>query len=459
MSKRDSKVYVLDTSVLIHDPTSIKQLGDNRIIIPISVLSELDGLKKREGNVGMSAREAISLIESLTNNDLNPATLRQGVRLDTGGLLSFDLCQKEEDWSLLPSGLERNMDAYVLLAAKKATSLNGGNAEVVLLSQDLNLRVIARSLGIKAEGFRRDRLITNLDEMYSGRRVINLSRNYAGLITQMYARDGLEAKTLEPFVGAPLNPHECLEVTVEHEKYTMGVHQRGIVRAIKGELPTSERLSLAFKTPEQAMAYHLATSQDVQLATFSGKTGSGKTFISLLAAHILTRHQDNRRIIVFRPNIELGPKLGLLPGDINDKFSPWIRPVVEIMRKIYLSMGYQAAESERLVRELINAGFLEINPITHIRGCTFDNAVIMIDEGQNLTPHEIRSAITRAGENTTIFITGDPSQVDNRFLDSRNNGLVFVTERFRGDQNFAHLTFTKSVRSPLAEKAAVLLNM
>ena len=456
MSKKSErpKVYVLDTSALIHDPRTVNRLGDNTVIIPISVLSELDKLKVKDGNLGFNAREAIAVVEKLTGNGFSPGDIAHGVRTNAGGRLLFDL--KDSSWTQVPDGLERKNDTRILIAAKNAHDKFPGS-EVIILSQDVNLRVISRSCGIKAEDYRNDRMVEDVDNLYSGRVVATLPPEQAGYLQTLYHERRLPVKAISCFLPErELYPNECVEL-VAGDNYAVGVHEKGFVRVIPmgktGEKEVNCPVSL--RTPEQYMGYHLVQKSRLELNTLVGKTGSGKTFLALMAAYIQTRTDDAKRIMVFRPHVELGPEFGILPGDINEKFAPWARPVRENMLKIISLVNNVSRDQAGIsLTELIRNGYLEINPISHIRGCTFDDAVIVIDEGQNLTPHEMRSTITRAGEGTRIMITGDPTQIDNRFLDSRNNGLVFVTERFKDDDEFGHLTYFKSVRSRLAEKAA-----
>ncbi len=458
--RKEQKVFVLDTSAMIYQPMIVERLGDNIIIIPMSDLNELDGLKKQDGNVGYSAREAIACIEELTNNDLNPNSIVHGVSTKSGGTLFFDFI-KPDEWGLLPDGIERNNDARVILAAIKARKKNP-NRQVFVLSQDSNLRVITRTCGIKAEGYQNDTMITNLNEFYSGRRDITVPTPSTELLKEMKEKNRITVSGLGEFIPKPaLFPNQCVTISLGGH-FACGIHHQGEIKLISdgnGHLlyghPNGK---IPLKNNEQRLAYGLASSQEVELATFSGRTGSGKTFLALLGAYASTRDVDEFRIMVFRPHIDLGPALGMLPGGVEEKFSPWMRPVIENMVKIVKAYTNTSTDQARAtIQGYLNHDFLEIKPISHIRGCTFDNAVIVIDEGQNLTPHEMRSTVTRAGENSRIFVTGDPTQIDNRFLDSRNNGLVFLTERFKGDPSFGHLTFERSVRSKLSEKAAELL--
>lgn len=459
MSKKvdEQKVYVLDTSALIHDPRTVNRLGNNIVIIPVSVLSELDKLKTKDGNLGFNAREAIAVVEKLTGNGFTPNDIAHGVRTETGGRLLFDL--KDSDWTQVPDGLERKNDTRILISAKNGRGKFPGK-EVIILSQDVNLRVISRSCGIKAEDYRNDRMVEDVDHLYSGRVTAKLPSEQAGYLQTLYHEKRLPVSAIADFLPErELYPNECVEI-VAGDNFAVSIHERGFVRVIPmaktGEKDINCPISL--RNHEQYMGFHLVQKSRLDLNTLVGKTGSGKTFLALMAAYLQTRTDDMKRIMIFRPHVEMGPEFGILPGDINEKFAPWARPVRENMLKIIsLVNNVTREQAGTILNDLIRDGFLEINPISHIRGCTFDNAVIVIDEGQNLTPHEMRSTITRAGEGSRIMITGDPTQIDNRFLDSRNNGLVFVTERFKDDEDFGHLTYFKSVRSRLAEKAALRL--
>lgn len=457
----DVNVYVLDTSTIIHLPQIFDRLGDNIIITPISDLMELDGLKRHEGNVGFAAREAISCIEKLTNHDLNPSAIKNGVRTEGGGLLFFDYV-KIADWDLIPNDIERNNDARVIIAAKKA-HIQYPNHKVVILSEDSNLRVVARTCWIQAEGYRRDTLINNIDNLYSGVEKIDIPNPSGDLKNRVLQQLKVSVDEIVDFAPKKmLYPNQCVEITIEG-RFVLGILEGKDVRILpldyRGVSTMNQSMpKIILKNNEQKLGYNLMLNPTLDLITFSGTPGSGKTFLALMAAYVQSREDDSKRIMVFRPHVDLGPEFGILPGGINEKFAPWVRPIIENLNKIAQMLhGYSIFNARTHIEDMIHHGMLEINPISHIRGCTFDDAYIVIDEGQNLTPHEMRSTVTRAGANSRIFITGDPTQVDNRFLDSRNNGLVFLTERFKGDANFGHLTFRRSVRSSLAERASNLL--
>jgi PhoH-like ATPase len=453
--KKKDKVYVLDTSVLVNDPNVIMHLGDNRIILPVTVLAELDKLKTREGNAGFSAREASKVIEALTNDGRKPEELRRGIPTSTGGTLMFSF-PKEEDWGLLPLGFERNNDSQIVLAGLRAKK-DYSKSQVIVLSSDTNLRINARLSGVEAEDYHRDRAITDISKLYTGRRLVKLPVGYEGLLQQMNLGEGLHVNSIKEFGGEDLLPNQVVELSVG-DKYTCGIHKGGLIHGINKKVPDFQ-FKLVFKNPEQCAAYNLAVNPENELVSFSGTTGSGKTFIALLCAYISTYNDDDKSILVFRPNIELGKEIGFLPGDLTEKFAPWIRPIIDNMvRIIMMKNSCTKVEAIGVVLNLISSKSLVIQPISHIRGCTFHDTVLVIDEVQNLTYHETKSVITRAGNKTRIFLTGDPNQVDNRWLTRENNGLVCVTEKFKGQPNYAHFNFETSVRSRLAGQAERLLN-
>jgi len=464
------KIYVLDTSVLVYDPDAINLLDKNILILPIPVLYELDGLKIREGNVGFSAREAIRVIEELTNNGLSAEVIRAGVATKGGGKMFF-VPFHEDDWKYLSDGIDRKTDARIMAIARK-TVLDNPGKKVILLTQDSAFLLIARAEGIDAERYHKNCKITDSGELYTGRAKLVLPTQDTAILTLLHVRS-LEYDELKDSAGGTLPelfPNQCLEIWVEHKcELAMFREEKFFLipkylsaedtKRIAGRKSSSLMPILPPKNLEQAMAFTLAMRPDLDIITFSGRPGSGKTFMAVQAAYILTRHRDDMKVKVFRPTVGVGEDLGFMPGDIEQKMSPWMQPIVEIFCQLDMAAnGCPYTESVQTLEDMIINKMWAFSPILHIRGATFNNTVIIIDECQNLSPHEILSLITRAGENSRVIITGDPTQIDSRFLNRFNNGLVMTGEKFKGDPIAGHLTFTKSVRSRLAERASELLS-
>lgn len=457
MSEGCAKAFVLDTSILIHDPNVIENLGNNIIVVPIGALEELDRTKNRQDLVGASSREVSRKLDSYREK----GSLKDGVATNAGGRLYIDY--NGNDWSKLPVSLEHNNDNRIILVARSWQE-DLGATEVIILTKDINLRVKADACGIKADDYQHDKRIKRIEELYSGRLTIQLADTHAEILNTLSAKESIAVEAIVGITGLQLDelPPNIGCKFVYGGKYVLGIYkpQNKVFVLVKKPRPALERSrEIRPINDEQALAFKLLMDPEIKLVTLVGKAGTGKTLISLLAAHLQLSEKGDKpqRILVWRPNMEIGRSLGFLPGDINEKFAPWCEPICENMRLI-LGPGQEKDGSKfDSVDELIGAGYLEIQPINYALGATKHNAIIIIDEAQNLTPREIAALITRCGEYSKVFITGDPCQIYNPYLSPDSNGLTYVVERFRGQEIFGHITMVKSERSKLAELAADIL--
>ncbi|OFZ75887.1 MAG: hypothetical protein A3K03_09645, partial [Bdellovibrionales bacterium RIFOXYD1_FULL_44_7] len=439
------------------DPNVIENLGDNIIVIPIWSIEELDRAKNRLDLVGASSREFSRQLDSYQEM----GSLKEGVATKSGGRLFVDYNGK--DWTDLPVGLEHNNDNRMLLVAM-AWQNKPHKPEVIILSKDLNLRIKANACGLKADDYQHDKRITRIEELYSGRVTINLTGDQAEILNILSRDKSLAAKTVAEILGVCLAelPANIGCKFVCGGKYVLAVYKPLSKVFVSVSKPKSLDKSKGIEpiNDEQALAFKLLMDPEIKLVTLVGKAGTGKTLISLLAAYRQTGEEGDdkpSRILVWRPNVEIGRSLGFLPGDIDEKFAPWREPICENMRLI---VGHSQEKDGRkfdIVGELIRSGYLEIQPINYALGATKHNAIILIDEAQNLTPREVAALITRCGEYSKVIITGDPYQIYNPYLDPASNGLTYVVERFRGQDIFGHITMVKSERSKLAELAADIL--
>src|SRR5680860_443135 len=456
MSKKDratKKIYVLDTSALIHDPRIIDKLstGGNTVVIPYVVIGELDGLKREGNGRAAVAREAARNIDLYRESGLKrrrPLTLREGVPTDTGGKLFVDYC---DDWRLLPSQITQNNDSRILLVAKKWEQKNLG--KVVVISRDTLLMVTADVCSIPAENTRFD----TVDVPYSGFVQITLTDKTAHVLQDIH-RFGkvILDEQLSDIDLSEVLLNQCVQFgyhdVAKGDHYCLAIRKPGRFSLV--EKPKDSDKLHPINT-EQVFAKALLDDPTLDLVTLSGKAGTGKTLISLLSAieQVSSTSLGLQKVLVYRPSIEIGPGFGFLPGSLEEKFAPWTFPIRDNVDLI-LESGFGRYKS---VDHMIENGVLEISPFAHVRGRSLNNCIIIIDEAQNLTPHQVKTVVTRAGFNCRVVLTGDPGQIDNPYVDSRTNGLSFVAEKFKGQPTAGHITLTKGERSPLAELAANLL--
>lgn len=481
---QDQKIYVLDTSVLMHDPDAIEKFGDNVVVVPIWVIEELDHLKMLEHTKGAMAREASRRIEAYRVQ----GSLHDGVRMASGGMLRVD--HKTIQLKRLPAKLTRDCtDHRILAIAFRCQQLeepkrNGLNRQVILVTKDINLRIKADACGILAEDYKNDKRIKNLDELHSG--VCEIALEYApdGFLAELFAKKSISLTTVLDMTcrsAMPeLFPNICCTLLVPSERGNRRIStlykKNGTGDDGCFELtPHNEKTLNSRVKPasfEQWYAYALLMDPSIRIVSLVGRAGTGKTLIALLAAYQQLR-PPYKQIVVYRPNIELGKSLGYLPGTVEEKFDPWTKPITDNLNFILNGDGEDEdmgdhgsrrrprhmSEKPRSadVREYIESGMLEISPINYVRGRSLNRVFMIIDEAQNLTPNEIKTLVTRAGRNTKVVITGDLSQIDNPYLDPLSNGLSYTVDRLVQESMFGHIILKKSLRSDVSELAAALL--
>lgn len=456
MPPNDAKVFVLDTSVMIHDPSIIEKLGDNIIVIPIWAIEELDRGKSGQGLRGASSREVSRKLDGYRET----GCLKSGVPINAGGCLFVDY--NGSDWHDLPIGLEHSNDNRILLVAK-AWQTKEPEKKVILLTKDVNLRLKASACFIDAEDYKHDKPIGKIEELYSGRMNINLTPENAGILSELPRKKDMSADEIAARTGlilAGITANISCKFIYDG-KYILAVYNKrnGSFDYVAKPSKANDRREVKPINDEQALAYKLLLDPHIKLVTLVGKAGTGKTLIALLASYqqLGEADEESHQILVWRPNVEIGKSLGYLPGDIEEKFAPWCEPIYENMRLIVGPNQEKDGKKFDMVDELIRKGWLKIQPINYALGATKHNTIIIIDEAQNLTPREAAALITRCGDNSKVVMTGDPHQIYNPYLDPTSNGLTYVVERFRGHEIFGHITMTKSERSELAELAADIL--
>jgi len=436
------KTFVLDTNVLLHDPQALFRFEDNDLIIPMTVIEELDRFKKELSETGRNARQFSRIIDGLRAK----AKLVEGVELETGGRLRVDLYTEEHRKCLPPELRTDQGDNRILAVALDVKSRS--NSPVVFVTKDINLRIKADVVGLTAEDYESDKV--SLDELYSGTAEVFLSRDEIDLF---YSQGFLPIE--EEFLS-----NQCLTlIDATNPTHTaLARYNRSLRQAVALlRAPKDGLWGIHPRNREQQFAFDMLLNEDVQLVTLVGKAGTGKTLLAIAAGlHKSADEGQYSRLLVSRPIFPLGRDLGYLPGDLNEKLSPWMQPIFDNV-ELLLGSVEEGSKRKRGYKELVDLGLLEIEPLTYIRGRSIPKQYMIVDEAQNLTPHEIKTIVTRAGEGTKIVLTGDPYQIDNPYIDSSSNGLTYVVDKFKGEDIACHITLNKGERSCLAELAANLL--
>ncbi|HEY2730524.1 MAG TPA: PhoH family protein [Polyangia bacterium] len=435
------KHFVLDTNILLHDPRAITQFADNEVVIPIFVIEEIDNFKKEASELGRNAREVARLLDRLRSEG---ARLSDGAPLPNGGRLRVASAARSVPTTLRESQIA---DYLILMVALDVRDANKGEP-TIFVTKDVNLRIRADSLGLTSMDFEAERI--DIDELYSGMTELPVS---AADVDTFYAQNTLD----------------LAQTTLKSNQYVLLRDKDNPSHSALGRFDgTTKKLvplrkvrdgiwGIRPRNKEQHCALDLLLADDVKLVTLVGKAGTGKTMLAIAAGlQKVVEEQLYSKLLVSRPIFPLGRDVGYLPGTIEEKLNPWMQPIYDNVE--YL-MGLSKGErkSGRSYQELIDMGFIEIEPLTYIRGRSIPNQFIIVDEAQNLTPHEVKTIITRVGEATKVILTGDPYQIDNPYVDATSNGLTTVVEKFKGENVAGHVTLSKGERSALAELASNVL--
>jgi PhoH-like ATPase len=439
------KNYVLDTNVLLHDPSALFKFKENNVIVPIYVVEEIDKFKRDASELGRNARQVSRDLDAFRAEG---GSLTEGVPLDGGGILRVLFTQKELPKELM-NGHEADNRILALAADVKERE---PNLRCVFVSKDVNLRIRADALGLPSEDYRNDKIEN--PEVYMGVREVEVAR---ADIDGFYSHGELG-------VPAPLEGKVCPnEFALLKDRDAPNHTALAKYNAGRGKfVPLMKSLKegawgLRPRNKEQSFALDLLLNDEIKLVTMVGKAGTGKTLLAIAAGLQKTmEEQVFQKMLVSRPVFPLGKDIGYLPGSVEEKLNPWMQPIYD---NVEFLMGLSRADKKagRSYRELVDLGLVAIEPLTYIRGRSIPNQYIIVDEAQNLTPHEVKTIITRVGDNTKIVLTGDPYQIDNPYVDSTNNGLIHVVNKFRNEKLAGHITLTKGERSALAELASNVL--
>jgi PhoH-like ATPase len=434
--------YVLDTNVLLYDPSALHAFEKNTIVIPMVVIEDIGRMKKDVTETGRNARETSRILDELRRN----GPLTSGVELPGGGRLVVRVCSGSAVQAM-PREFREGRDT-LLLATVQELRQQTPSVHTVLVSKDLNIRIKADSLGLEVMDFEAEKV--DIDTLYSGVRQLTVPAQLMGRFAEEKAV-ALDQK---------LFPNEYVLLTddadAQHtELGRFDARQARVVRLLS--LPDEGISRLKPRNYEQRMALDALLNDEIQLVTLVGKAGTGKTLLAVAASLYKTVEQNvYGRILVSRPTLPMGKDIGFLPGTVEEKLTPWMYPIADNVEYL-LRAGGKARQKGPGFRELIDSGVLVIEPLTYIRGRSIHNQFLIVDEAQNLTPHEIKTIITRVGDGTKTIVTGDPYQIDNPYIDSSSNGLAYLVERFKGEAISAHITLKKGERSALSELAANLL--
>ncbi len=437
------RTFVLDTNVLLHDPSAILRFKDNDVVLPITVIEELDRFKKQPEMTGRNARQVSRTLDLFRQK----GHLIEGVPINNGGILKVALCSRET-LNSLPVELERgNGDNAILAVALEMKRVC--QCHVVLVSKDTNLRIKADAVGLEAEDYETDKV--DLDELYTGTKELIVSSDE---INQL-SKDGVLVLNGEFF------PNQTITLVDElNPSHTaLGIVNYGRIVPLD-KIPNGSVSRIKPRNREQTFALNLLLNDSISLVTLVGKAGTGKTLLAIAAGlHKIADERIYTRLLISRPVIPMGKDIGFLPGDIKEKLTPWMQPLYDNFDFIFGTQDASAkpAHWRRGHEELIERGMLQIEPLTYIRGRTIPKQFLIVDEAQNLTPHEVKTILTRAGEGTKVVLTGDPDQIDNPYVDAASNGLTYVVEQFKNEPLAGHITLTKGERSHLAERATMLL--
>ncbi len=440
--QKKRKIYVLDTSVILFDHNAINTFDEHDIVIPITVLEELDNFKKGNDTKNFEARQFIRFIDKKSNNN----SLQDWQSLGKG-LGNFKVVM-----NTTPQGLNAEQvfgkgkeDHKILNTALFLAEQEDGR-QAILVSKDINLRLKARALDIKAEDYETGK-IKDLENLYSGKTLIE-DVDYNAL-TQFIQDGTLEAKKI--LKQQPLSNHYFI---LRNNKSSILAYYN-IEEKIIEKVEKQKTFGIIPRNAEQTFAMHAILNPEIKLVTIQGVAGTGKTLLALAGS--LAQKRNYKQIFLARPIVPLSNKdIGYLPGEINSKIGPYMEPLWDNLKFIKNQFGEKSKEFKN-IDEMVKDEKLVVSALAYIRGRSLSDIIFIVDEAQNLTPHEVKTIITRAGENTKIIFTGDVFQIDTPYLDAQSNGLSYLIDKLKGHKLFAHVTLEKGERSELANLANELL--
>jgi PhoH-like ATPase len=438
------KTFVLDTNVILHDSSCLTQFKRHAIVIPISVLEELDHFKKGNQTINYHAREFLRSLDALGGDGIFDRGIPIGPDHGTVRVLL------ERDFHPdLEFNFNRSKPDHLILNCAYTLAKEENRSRVVLVSKDVNLRLKAKAVGLLSEDYTTDH-VKDISALYTGKRAVeNLD---SALIDTLYAGNGFEPRWLD--LNPPLVANENL-ILRNHQKSALARYhaQEGLVRRVN----KSQVFGISPRNAEQTFALGVLSDPQIPLVTLSGTAGTGKTLLALAAA--LDQRKHYRQIFLARPIVPLSNKdMGFLPGEVKAKLDPYMQPIYDNLGVImsHHANGDGKTPSQQ-IQQMLDDEKLTVSPLSYIRGRSLNRIFFIVDEAQNLTPHEVKTIITRAGEGTRIVFTGDIFQIDHPYLDAQSNGLSYLIEKMQGQPLYAHVNLERGERSELAQLASDLL--
>jgi PhoH-like ATPase len=441
------KIYVLDTNVLLHDPNSIFSFEEHDVVIPAVVLEEIDSKKRNADEIGRNARTVSRLLDGLRE----VGHLHSGVKLHNGGSLKVELNHRS---FLKVQELfgEINNDNRILAVAinyQLEEEQKSEPAPVVMVSKDVLVRVKADVLGLITQDYLADRTASP-SELYSGYSTIKV---HPAIIDEFYSNRFLPIQSLQ--LSYPLYSHEfvILKDEIGSGKSALLKVNSDCSRLEPLYLSNEPVWGLSARNAQQRMALELLLNDEIPLVTITGKAGTGKTLIALAAGLFKVEDEHKyKKLLIARPVVPMGKDIGYLPGEKEEKLRPWMQPIYD-----NLEFLFETKRSGDIDKILMGLGSIQVEALTYIRGRSIPAQFIIIDEAQNLSRHEVKTIVSRAGEGSKVILMGDPEQIDHPYLDASSNGLSYIVERFKEEKISGHITLEKGERSKLAQLAADLL--
>ena len=443
------KIFILDTNVLIHDPEAMFSFDDNDVYLPIYVIEEIDKLKEYNDRVGKSARETSRNIEKLRKEEKNSnLSLLEGLKNSTGG--TFRIVLGENDSVNIPDSLNKNLTDNKIIGQALRIKNENKKRKVILVSKDMNVRIKANVLGMETVDYVKDQI--DINQLYEGWKEIEISNDLFSLLEKapiinwdLVLKEEPKANELIRFKNS--------------NKEILTIYKKEREKLEKQVFADTKVWGVFARNTEQKQAMELLMDERIKLVTLVGKAGTGKTLLAIATAlEQVVERKLYKKIFIARPIVPMGNDIGFLPGTEKEKMQPWMLPIYDNIEFLASNKGQTSLnEAEKVVVGLESLGLLKVEPLTYIRGRSIPQGFIIIDEAQNLTPHEVKTIITRVGKDTKIVFTGDPDQIDNPYLDANSNGLAYIAEKMKNEILVGHIRLVKGERSEISELASRLL--
>lgn len=445
MAKKSLKVFILDTNVILHDSSCIHQFKENDIVIPLTVIEELDHFKRGSQVINLNAREFARTLDSMTGT----ALFNGGVTLGKGrGKVRIAISRglNEEIRGIFKDDTPDHRILGCALELQKSDK----KRSYILVTKDVNLRMKAKAIGVLSEDYTTDR-ISNVEELYSGKETIEDFDDE--ILVKLYQPPyEVNFKEAAKKMKGEVLPNKFYILRNSNRSVLAHLDQQ---KEVLRKVDKYDTYGIKARNAEQTFATDALTNNNIPLVSLTGKAGTGKTLLAIASA--LHVRKNYRQIYIARPVVPLSNKdIGYLPGDVNDKLAPYMQPLLDNI-KVIQDQYSETDKQHQTITQLVKENKLVIEPLTYIRGRSLQRIFFIVDEAQNLTPHEIKTIITRAGEGVKLVFTGDIYQIDHPYLDSESNGLSYLIEHFKGQKLYAHVNLVKGERSELAELASNLL--